>query len=465
MLARLKSFGPDLREMARIAAPIVLVSVGIQAMGTVDAIMVGRLGGYAIASVALGNFYFFNVSIFGVGLLYAIDPLVAQSAGAGDQVGVARGVQRGMVIALFASIAVMLVLLPGEWVLGALQQPADVVEPTAMYTRRRLLGAMPFLLFNVWRQSLQAIGPVRPIVLAVVVANLVNALANYALIYGHFGFSPGGVVGAGWATALSNWVMAAALLYFAWPTLRPALRPWRPDALHWAPLRRMVILGVPIGTQWFFEGFAFGITTVFMGWMGTASLAGHEIALNMSALTFMVPLGFSGAAAAVVGRAIGRGDVTTARRDAAAAIVCAVGFMSCSAAVFMTVPHFLATRYTSDAVALAVAVSLIPIAGVFQVFDGMQAVTSGVLRGSGDTRIPAILHMVAFWGVGIPLGAALGFLTPLRERGLWWGLTAGLAAAAILQTWRVIIRFRGDLTRVHVDEVPVVVLESPLTHL
>lgn len=464
MLARLQSFGPDLREMARIAAPIVFVSVGIQAMGTVDAIMVGKLGGYAIASVALGNFYFFNVSIFGVGLLYAIDPLVAQSAGAGDPVGVARGVQRGMVIAFVASLAVMLVLLPGEWVLSALQQPADVVEPTAMYTRRRLFGALPFLMFNVWRQSLQAMGPVRPIVLAVLVSNLVNALANYALIYGNFGFSPMGVVGAGWATAISNWVMAVALLYFGWPTLRPAIRPWRQDALQWAPLRRMMVLGAPIGTQWFFEGFAFGITTVFMGWMGTASLAGHEIALNMSALTFMVPLGFSGAAAAVVGRAIGRGDVTTARRDAAAAIVCAVGFMGCSAAVFMTVPHFLAGLYTSDAVALAVAVSLIPIAGVFQVFDGMQAVTSGVLRGSGDTRIPAILHMVAFWGVGIPLGAALGFLTPLRERGLWWGLTAGLAAAAILQTWRVIIRFRGDLTRVHVDEVPTA-LESPLTHL
>ncbi len=464
MITRLQSLRPELREMARIATPIVLVSVGIQVMGTVDAIMVGRLGGFAIASVALGNFYFFNVSIFGIGLLYAIDPIVAQAVGANDRIGVARGVQRGMVLAVVVALVIMLVLLPGEWVLSALQQPTDVVEPTAMYTRRRLLGAVPFLLFNVWRQALQAMGPVRPIVLAVVVANLVNVLANYALVYGHFGFPALGVVGAGWATALSNWVMALALLRFAWPLLRDAIVPWRADALHWRPLRRMLVLGAPIGTQWFFEGFAFGITTLFMGWMGTASLAGHEIALNMAALTFMVPLGFSGAAAAVVGRAIGRGDVSTARRDAAAAIVCAVGFMCCSAAVFMSAPTFLATRYTQEAATLAVAVSLIPIAGVFQVFDGMQAVTSGVLRGTGDTRIPAILHMVAFWGVGIPLGAVLGFHTPLRERGLWWGLTAGLAAAAILQTWRVIVRLRGDISRVEMDDVPLP-LDSPLTHL
>lgn len=452
MLSRLQTIGPDLREMARIAWPIVLVSVGIQLMGVVDALMVGRLGGSAIASVALGNFYFFNISIFGIGLLYAIDPVVAQSVGAGDSVGVARGVQRGLVLAAALACVIMLALAPGEWVLGALQQPDDVIEPTATYSRRRLLGVLPFLFFNVWRQTLQAMGPVRPIVFAVIAANVVNALANYALIYGNFGFPALGVIGAGWATALAQWCMALMLLWFAWPLLRETMLPWRPEALHWAPLRRMIGIGAPIGTQWFFEAFAFGITTIFMGWMGTASLAGHEIALNMAALTFMVPLGFSGAAAAVVGRAIGRGDVTTARRDAAAAIVCAVGFMCCSAAVFVAVPTWLATRYTTDAATLAVAVSLIPIAGVFQVFDGTQAVTSGVLRGTGDTRIPAILHMVAFWGVGIPLGVTLGFFTPLRERGLWWGLTAGLASAAILQTWRVRVRLRGDISRVLIDD-------------
>lgn len=441
----------DLREMARMAAPIVFVSVGVQAMGVVDALMVGKLGGDAIASVALGNFYFFNVSIFGIGMLYAIDPVVAQALGARDTVGAARGVQRGMLLAVLIAAVVSLVLLPGEAVLTALRQPEDIIEPTAAYTRRRVIGLLPFLLFNVWRQTMQALGTMRPVVLTVIAANGVNVLANYALIYGNWGFPTLGVVGAGWATALSAWTMAAALLYMGWSRLRPLIRPWHAESWQWLPLKRLTVLGAPIGTQWFFESFAFGLTTIFMGWLGTATLAGHEIALNMASLTFMVPLGFSGAAAAIVGRAVGRGDMEAARRDALAAIACAVGFMCVSATVFTLVPEFLATRYTRDAATVAIAASLIPIAGVFQVFDGTQAVTSGVLRGTGDTRIPALLHVVAFWGIGIPLGAALGFLTPLKERGLWWGLTAGLAAAAVLQSLRVVVRLRGPVKRVQLD--------------
>jgi MATE family multidrug resistance protein len=185
--------------------------------------------------------------------------------------------------------------------------------------------------------------------------------------------------------------------------------------------------------------------------MGTASLAGHEIALNLAAMTYMVPLGISGAAAAVVGRAIGRGEQEVARRDALAAIVCGVGFMSLTAVLFLSVPGWLATRYTTEAATVAVAVSLIPLAGIFQVFDGLQGVTSGVLRGTGDTRVPAILHLLAFWAVGMPLGAWLGFRTPLRERGLWIGLVVGLAAAGVLQSARVWHRFRAPIARVHLD--------------
>ena len=193
-------------------------------------------------------------------------------------------------------------------------------------------------------------------------------------------------------------------------------------------------------------------TALFMGWLGTESLAGHEIALNMAALTFMVPMGIGGAAAAVVGRAIGRGDMPSARKDAVVAIACGVGFMTASAAVFIAAPQFLAGLYTREAATFAVAISLVPLAGVFQIFDGTQAVTSGVLRATGDTKVPAILHMVAFWGIGIPLGAWLGFGTSLRERGLWWGLVAGLAAAAVLQSWRVKVKLASHVARVRIDD-------------
>ncbi|MBL0939885.1 MAG: MATE family efflux transporter [Gemmatimonadaceae bacterium] len=437
--------------MAQVAAPIVLINLGIQAMGVVDTLMVGHLGGAAIAAVALGNFYFFNVSVFGIGLLFALDPVVAQAVGAGDHTAVARGVQRGLVLAVGVACLVMLALIPGEWVLGTLEQPPEVVKETAVYARRRLLGALPFFVFSVFRQTLQAMGPTRPIIAAALVANVVNVLVNWLLIYGNAGFPALGVEGSGYATAISMWVMAAVLMWLGWPLLRDTVRPWRRDVLERAPMLRMLRIGAPIGVQWFFESFAFGLTALFMGWIGTASLAGHEIALNMAAMTFMVPLGISGAAAAVVGRAIGRGDQAAAQRDALAAIVCGVGFMSISAVVFIFAPEWLATRYTTEAATVAVAVALIPLAGWFQVFDGLQAVTSGVLRGAGDTRVPAVLHMVAFWGIGIPLGYVLGFHTDWRERGFWLGLVAGLAAAAVLQSARVWKRLRAPLARVVVD--------------
>lgn len=450
-MSRRLDWRDDLRDMAQVAAPVVLINVGIQAMGVVDTLMVGRLGGAAIAAVALGNFYVFNVSVFGIGLLFAIDPVVAQAVGAGDRVGVARGVQRGLIMALGVAIVVMAALMPGEWLLTMLDQPPDVVAETAVYARRRLLGTVPFFLFAVLRQTLQAMGPTRPIIIAALVANVVNVGANWLLIFGNGGLPALGVEGAGYATAISTWVMASVLCWLSWPLLRDTVRPWRPESIAWAPMSRMLRIGVPIGIQWFFESFAFGLTALFMGWMGTASLAGHEIALNMAALTFMVPLGVSGAAAAVVGRAIGRGDLSTARRDAMSAIVCGVGFMCVSAVVFIAAPAWLTSLYTDEAATVAVAVALIPLAGWFQVFDGLQAVTSGVLRGTGDTRIPAVLHLVAFWGIGIPLGYYLGFHTALKERGLWIGLVAGLAAAALLQSARVVRRLQSDIARVYID--------------
>lgn len=437
--------------MARIAAPIVVINVGQQAMGVVDMLMVGDLGGAAIAAVALGNFYFFNISVFGIGLLMALDPVVSQAVGAGAHDDAARGIQRGIVMAVMIAAVVTLALMPAEAMLRWLSQPDDVVHDTGVYVRYRAIGALPFFVFNALRQSLQALGTTRAIVAAVLLANLVNALANWVLIHGHFGAPAMGTAGSGLATALAMWTMAALLIAFSASTLRPYLQPRRREALHWAPMRRTLRIGVPVGTQFFFESFAFGLTALFMGWIGTASLAGHEIALNMAAMTFMVPLGISGAAAAVVGRAIGRGDQLAARRDAVAAIVCGVGFMCVTAVGFIAAPHWLATRYTDDLPTVRVAAALLPLAGMFQVFDGLQAVTSGVLRGTGDTRVPAILHLIAFWGAGVPLGAYLGFQTPLRERGLWLGLVAGLAVAAILQTWRVAVRLGRDVQRVSVE--------------
>ena len=213
----------------------------------------------------------------------------------------------------------------------------------------------------------------------------------------------------------------------------------------------MFTLGAPIAMQLFAEAGAFGIVTVMTGWMGTTTLAGHEITLSLAALTFMVPMGVAAAAAVMVGHAVGAGDIAESRRDAVAAIAVGVGFMSAMAVLFWLVPGALASAFTTDPPTRLMATSLIPIAAVFQVFDGTQVISASILRGAGDTRVPMILHTLSFWAVGIPLGALMAFGLDAGAPGLWWGLTAGLAAAAVLQLSRVRVKLGGSVGRVAID--------------
>ncbi|HEX9611000.1 MAG TPA: MATE family efflux transporter [Gemmatimonadales bacterium] len=450
-----RGFRAELGAMVRLAVPIVVVQLGQMLMGVVDTVMVGRVSAQALAAIALGNLYFFGAAIFGMGVLMALDPVVAQAVGAGDRVSVARGVQRGLVLALGLSAVAAALLVPAEPVLGLLQQPPDVVSVAAAYARVAIVGILPFYAFGALRQSLQALRRLAPIVGAMVIANVANVGLNYVLIFGKLGFPALGAVGTAWATAVCRWLMLAIMVVWAWPELRAQLVPWRREALAWAPLRRMIALGAPIGTQYQLEYGVFAVVGLMMGWLGTEQLAGHQVALNLASLMFMVPMGVSAAAAVLVGHAVGRGDVAEARRAATAALVCGVGFMAASAIVMLLAPGVLARLYTTDLRVAALAASLIPIAGVFQVFDGTQVVAIGILRGTGDTRTPMLVNVLGFWLVGLPISAALGFGTPAGPRGLWWGLTVGLTFVAVVLLWRVRRRLARDVARVVIDEAGV----------
>ena len=449
--ARLRPTVAELREMARLATPIVLVNVGLQGMGFVDVMMLGRVSAVHLASAALGNFYFFITSIVGIGLLMVLDPVVAQAVGARDEPGIARGVQRGLLLTLAVTVAIALTYLPAEAVLGLLGQPEEVTPLAAAYVRWCIPGLLPFFAFNALRQVLQALRRVRPIVVAVLVGNIANAGLNWVLIFGHLGFEPGGVVGSSQGTAIARWIMLLVLLASCWPVIRPRVVPWLAESLQLAPLWRMLKLGSPIAVQLFAEAGAFGIVTVMTGWMGTTTLAGHEITLSLAALTFMVPMGVAAAAAVMVGHAVGAGDVAESRRDAVAALAVGVGFMAAMGIVFWLIPGALAAAFTTDPATRLMATTLIPIAAVFQVFDGTQVISASILRGAGDTRVPMILHTLSFWAVGIPLGALVAFGYDGGAPGLWWGLTAGLAAAAVLQLARVRVKLGGEVGRVVIE--------------
>jgi len=422
--------------------------------GTGGAYRLGRnLGGAAraLAAVALGNLYFFGLAVFAMGTLMVLDPIVAQAVGAGDEPAIARGIQRGVLLAGLLTVPAVGLLIVAEGFMTLARQPVEVVPMAAAYAVRLAPGILPFFVFIVFRQSLQAMRLTVPIVIAIVVANLANAALNWILIYGRYGAPAMGVEGSAWATTASRWLLALLLMVLVRRHLAPYLWPLRPEIWDLAPLGRMLRLGVPIGCQYVLEFGAFAMVALMMGWLGETEMAGHQVAINLASLTFMVPLGTSDAASVLVGQAVGRRDSDGARGAAHSALLCGAGFMALTASVFLTMPGPLARLYTDDVPVVMLAAALIPLAGVFQVFDGLQAVGGGILRGLGETRVAMLVNLFGYWFLGLPVSYVLGFVLGLGPIGLWWGLVLGLAVVATVLLVRVRIALARRQDRVVID--------------
>jgi MATE family multidrug resistance protein len=352
------------------------------------------------------------------------------------------------VLAVLLCAPLALVLWHIRGLLDLLGQQPAVAARSAAYIRAVVPGLPAFLLYATLRRTLQAMSLMRPAVVAMIIANVANVLGNYALIYGHWGAPALGVVGSGIATSISRWVMLLAIIVAARHILRPytgqlVRLPFRLRSLL-QPLR----IGLPIGVQSSLEIWMFTAVALMMGHLGARELAAHQISLNLAAIAFMVPLGLSGAASTRVGNAIGRRDMPSARRAALVCLLLGGGVMTISALAFWLIPGILSRLYTPDTAVIALASMLLPIAALFQVFDGLQVVGSGVLRGAADTRAPAAMALVGFWLIGLPLAYLLAFRAGAGPRGLWLGLTLGLASVAILILVRVVRRFSADIAPV-----------------
>jgi MATE family multidrug resistance protein len=442
----------NFERLIRLAVPVVIVQVGLMAMGMVDVIMVGHYSPADLAATALGNVFVYGIAGFSMGVLFALDPLVSQAFGAGDQPAVARTVQRGMLIAAILSLPTMALLLIAGPLLAYLGQPAEVVPLATAYMSVSAPGIPAFLAFVVLRQSLQAMNRLKPVLITIVFANLLNAGLTWVLVFGKFGAPTHGSFGAGLATSIARVVLAVMLLALSWKVFRPLFNPRRHQAFALAPLLRTMRIGLPIGGQMLLEMGAFSVIALMMGRLGTVPMAAHQVAINIASGAFMVPLGVSSAVAVLVGQAIGAGDPERARRAASAGLVTGAGFMLVSASVFIGVPGLLARIYTSDMAVALMAAALIPIAGVFQVFDGLQIVSLGILRGVGDTRAPMVINVLGFWLLGFPASLLLCFGAGLGGPGLWWGLVVGLAAVAVLLMARVRSRMGRDIQRLVVED-------------
>ena len=423
----------ELRAMFSLAAPLVLTELGWMAMGIVDTMFVGRVSAEAIGAVSLGTSVFYAIAVFASGLLLGLDTLVSQSFGAGDLDDCHHSLINGIWLALF--------LIPGVMGFVWLMVPAmarfginaSVLRDTTPYIRALNWSAPPLLLFFCLRRYLQSIGVVRPILLTLITANLVNAAGNWIFVFGNFGAPPMGAEGAGWSTCVSRVYMLVAMVFIIWQRDPKAfVVSWRPD---FPRIGRLLALGLPAAGQIGLETSVFATVTILIGKLSSAILAGHQIALTVVSTTFMMPLGISSAAAVRVGHAIGRRDPEGASRAGWTALAFGAGAMSLGALAMLIIPQAIARLFTPEAAIIAGAAPLLRVAAFFQLFDGLQVTATGALRGAGDTRTPMLCHFAGYWILGLPLGAFLCFRESLGAVGLWMGLSAGLIVIGMVLVW------------------------------
>ena len=445
--------------MLRIAIPVVMAELGWMAMGVVDTIMVGPLGPEAIGAAGVGNSMHIAFAIFGMGVLLGLDTLVSQAFGARDIRECHRLFFDGLSVAALMTLPILALLALVWFAIPSFGFHPAVAPLLESYFGIVILST-PFLLaYATCRRYLQGMHAVTPIMFALVTANVINAAANWTLIYGHLGFPALGVAGAAWATLISRVYMLAVLLIAVWLVDKKRTREagaddhkeslWRVDwRFDTTRLRRLLALGLPAASQYTAEVGVFALATALSGMLDPISSASHQIALNMAGVAFMIPLGMGSAGAVRVGHAVGAGDRARAAAAGWTAIMLGTGFMIASGLLFVLMPEDLIRLFSDDPNVLRVGTSLLLLAAIFQLFDGIQGVITGTLRGLGDTRTPMVVNLLAHWLLGLPVGYTLCFLLGWGVYGLWVGLSLGLIIVGVilLYVWtQKIGRYRRGL--------------------
>jgi MATE family multidrug resistance protein len=426
------------RELLKLAAPLAAQQVGFQLMGTVDALMLGRYSDAALAGAGVGNNLLFGITSVAMGIVMGLDTVVPQALGAGREDDARRALGAGVRLAVLVGLAATLVTMLSPLLLVVADVTPDVVAEARPYVYVRALGVVPLLLTIALRSYLAAKGHPRPLIVAVVAGNIVNAGLDVVLIYG----AGLGVLGAGLATlivqVLTVAVYAAALRGIDLGRARGLPRPasTRADLLHIAHY------GWPVGGHLFAEIGVFGLATVLAAHLGEIPAAAHSIALNLASFTFSFALGIASATGVRVGHAVGAGDLALARRRGFQGFRVGLAVMACFAATFLLVPGLVAHAFTDSPPVLAATVPLLQIAALFQLSDGTQAVGAGALRGLGDTRATFAGNLVGHYVVGLPISLGLAFGAGMGAPGLWWGLSAGLTATALY----LVVRFVRSTT-------------------
>lgn len=440
-------------SLLALGGPLIVAQLAQISMNFVDTVMSGHLSPQALAAVAVAGSLWMPIVVFGMGITMSVAPNVAHAYGARRYDEIGKHVRQGLWLSLGVGVVSFVAVRSCSPVLHWMQVDPAII-PTAVGFLDAISWGLPAVgAFTVLRGYSEAVSKTRPVMAISFVGLAANIAGNSIFMHGRLGMPRLGAIGTGVASACVEWIMLVGLVlwiacdrhYRQFPIFN---RGERPD---WRQLWRLVKLGTPIGACLFMEGSMFTTVSLLMARLGADVVAGHQIALNVASVTFMVPLGLSMAITVRVGQALGRGDPQGARRSGLVGAALAVAFMSLTALTMATCPHLIAAIYTSDETVHSMAARLLVMAAIFQIFDGLQVAGAGALRGLKDTAVPMVITFVAYWGLGLPLGIALGLFRDGGPQALWIGLIAGLAVAAVL----LITRFVRVVSR-HVKQRQIV---------
>ena len=444
--SRIGKFNRECLALLSIAGPLIVNNLSIAGMQFADAVMAGRLGAESLAAVAVGGSVWFLGFTAVLGLLMAISPIAARHLGAGDEQLIGRYTRQGIYLSIAAAIPIMVI---GQYYVADLLAMVGIDsafrEMTVGYVQAITLGAPGMFVFLALRFTTEGIGHTKPIMYTSIFALVCNVFLNYVLMFGHFGAPALGAVGCGLASAITMWLIA--LILAAYMVLNQRYKPLRIFS-HFGPLRanalkEIIGLGIPIAITITAEAGLFNAVAILMGTLGPTITAAHQIAINFAATTFMVPLALSSAITVRVGYKLGAEKFREARYSGTAGVLLCALFMTGSAAFMLFFRDAVVGMYTNDPSVTQIAISLLLMAAIFQIGDGIQIGAAGALRGYKDTRMPMVINMFSFWVLAFPLAYMAAVTFKLPPNFIWGGFVIGLSTAAILLSWRLHRLSRG----------------------
>jgi MATE family multidrug resistance protein len=426
------NFRSHIRPNILLAYPVMLSMLGQVMTGVADSIMIGWTGAIPLAASSFANIFFSIPLFFGIGVSYAITPLVAQAEGANDTSNIISTLKNGSLINLVTGFILVGLIFSIEPFMHLMGQPTEVVTLGIPYLSIIAVSIIPTMIFQTYRQFAEGLQRTRVAMIIVVMSNLLNIALNYVLIFGYYGFPEMGLNGAGWATLIARIIMALSMMLYIYygRKFQSFTAGFSIGNYSRKLISKMLHIGLPAGLQFIFEAGAFGFSALMMGWLGTNALAAHQIAINLATISYMTTSGMGAAATIRVGNFWGQKDRRNLRASAFTMIAMAAVLMTIWALLFIFGRYFLPSLYIDDLTVIGLTAPLLIIAAFFQLSDGIQVVTAGALRGLQDVKIPSILIFISYWVIALPLGYWLAFPLQLGANGIWIGLSVGLTLTA-----------------------------------